>query len=596
MQKSTLALLLVLATFTANAQQSSIDKKMKGFDAFMEKIMKEWNAPGLAVGIVEKDKLVFAKGYGYRDLEKKLPVTPTTLFPIASNTKLFTSVAAGLLVEDGKLEWDKPIKKFDPTIEFYSHELNESVTLRDMLSHRTGISRHDAIWYKSAFTRREMFERLKYMEPSQPLRQGYLYNNLMYMGVGYVIEHLAGKTWESFVNEKILNPLSMTATTFKIDDMEKTSDFAFPYYQKRDTTTLVKYPFYRQMDGVGPCGSIISNIKEMSHWLIALMNKGSYNGKQVLPASVLSATLQPAMAVPNLALESKGYSEVFNAVYGMGRYTASYKGHFLTNHGGAIGGFYSQVSTLLYDGYGVIVLVSGTHTSPMTDVVTRSIYDRLLGVSPTPWQERIYASYLAGKKAEREARKKTGSDKISGTKPSHPLQDYVGKFENPAYGVISITGSESNLAFDYNTVTLPLEHYHYDRFDTPDDELNGKWSINFSTNPQGDVDKVLISMDESEVSFGRTADAALKDPKTLLAYVGKYESPNGGEIDIKSPDSKSIFVVYPGQPQYELIPYKPKTFHLKQFSDTVLQFVEEGGKIIGFKSIDPSGEVLMKRK
>ncbi|MEO8472646.1 MAG: serine hydrolase domain-containing protein, partial [Chryseolinea sp.] len=119
MQKSTLALLLILATFTANAQQSSIDKKMKGFDAFMEKIMKEWNAPGLAVGIVEKDKLVFAKGYGYRDLEKKLPVTPTTLFPIASNTKLFTSVAAGLLVEDGKLEWDKPIRQFDPTIEFY---------------------------------------------------------------------------------------------------------------------------------------------------------------------------------------------------------------------------------------------------------------------------------------------------------------------------------------------------------------------------------------------------------------------------------------------------------------------------------------------
>src|SRR5690349_4581205 len=199
-------LLLVMSLFVCSplqAQTPDVQKSLKGFDAYIARIMKDWNAPGVSVGIVLKDKLVFAKGYGYRDLENKQPITPATLFPIASNTKLFTAVGAGLLVEEGKLAWDKPISEFDPTIRFYNDELTRSVTLRDMLSHRTGISRHDFIWYGSDFTRRELFERLQHLEPSQPVRQGYLYNNLMYMAVGRVMENLTGKTWESFLKERI---------------------------------------------------------------------------------------------------------------------------------------------------------------------------------------------------------------------------------------------------------------------------------------------------------------------------------------------------------------------------------------------------------
>ena len=134
---------------TAEAKNADISQKLQGFDAFMEKTLKDWNAPGIGVGIVIDDKLVFAKGYGYRDIKKKLPITSHTLFPIASNTKLFTAVAAGTLVEEGKLTWDRPIRESVPSIEFYDNALNNTVTLRDMLAHRTGITRHDSIWYKS---------------------------------------------------------------------------------------------------------------------------------------------------------------------------------------------------------------------------------------------------------------------------------------------------------------------------------------------------------------------------------------------------------------------------------------------------------------
>ncbi len=197
---------LLMAYIPLKGQSINVEQRLQGIDQTIDKILKDWNVPGCGIGIVYKDKLVFAKGYGYRNMEKKLPVTPNTLFQIASNSKLFTATAIGFLVDEGKLDWDKPIKKSVPQIQFYNNDLDANVTIRDMLSHRTGISRHDGIWYKSDFTRQEMFDRIKYLEPSLPLRQGYLYNNLMYMAAGQIVEILSGKTWERYVNDRIFTP------------------------------------------------------------------------------------------------------------------------------------------------------------------------------------------------------------------------------------------------------------------------------------------------------------------------------------------------------------------------------------------------------
>ncbi|HWF87932.1 MAG TPA: serine hydrolase domain-containing protein, partial [Pyrinomonadaceae bacterium] len=191
-----IAVLALTSSIVVAQQQDSVEARMNGFDAYMEQMMKDWNAPGIGIGIVMRDKLVFAKGYGFRDYGKKLPYTTTTTQPIASNTKLFTAVAVGLLVEEGKLRWDEPIKQFVPSIRFYNDDLDRSVTIRDMLSHRTGVTRHDSIWYKSTFTRRELWDRLRYLEPSAPMRTKFLYNNLMFTAAGQVVEELSGKTWE----------------------------------------------------------------------------------------------------------------------------------------------------------------------------------------------------------------------------------------------------------------------------------------------------------------------------------------------------------------------------------------------------------------
>ena len=211
-------LIFLLFSFSSktHGQTYNLDKSLNGFDKYIEQVMKDWNSPGIAVGIVIKNELVYSKGFGYRDLENKLPVTSKTLFPIASNTKLFTSVAMGMLVEEGKLAWDEPISSYVPQIKFYNQELYNTVTLRDMLAHRTGISRHDAIWYKSDFSRKELFDRLIYLEPVQPIRQSSLYNNLMYAAAGYCLEIITGRTWEDFVQENIFNPLNMNSAYFTI--------------------------------------------------------------------------------------------------------------------------------------------------------------------------------------------------------------------------------------------------------------------------------------------------------------------------------------------------------------------------------------------
>jgi CubicO group peptidase (beta-lactamase class C family) len=599
LKRLTLLILLALSfglTTHVHAQDKSkeVAQKLQGFDAFMEKTLKEWNAPGIGVGIVVNDKLVFAKGYGYRDYEKKLPITSTTLFPIASNTKLFTSVAAGFLVEEGKLTWDRPIRESISNIGFYDSALNNTVTLRDMLAHRTGITRHDSIWYKSDFTTKELFERLKYLEPKEQPRQLFLYNNMMYAAAGYSIELQSGKPWMDYVREKILKPLQMNSTVYTIADMLKQPDHGVPFTERRDSMELYKIPYYEETGGLAAAGAIISNIEDMSHWLIALMNDGKYGGRQILPPKVLQATLEPAISLPNTAGETRGWWEVLNRAYGMGRQTASYRGRLITYHGGDLPGFHSQISFMPNEHIGVIVFVIGDHTAGLYNPISYNVYERLLGMDLVPWTDRALDIRLKNKKAGTEARSKAGYGLVANTKPSHPISDYVGEYEHPAYGILKIGLKDNQLQFEFHKIRFPMTHFHYDRFDTPDDEQDGKWSVNFSTNPQGDIDRATMSLDEAEATFIRRPPTV--EPGLAQRLAGTYESPSGFKFQVVIRPGSGLYIVSSGSPDQKLIAYKGLKFRVQEFADVVVEFVEGNGQITALKQIDPSGEYVSKRK
>lgn len=588
--------LLSVATTIAMAQvpASEVTMRLKPLDAYMAKIMKDFNSPGIGIAVVSGDQLVFAKGYGYRDYGKKLPFTPKTLFQIASNSKLFTAVAAGMLVEEGQLTWDQPIKQSVPSIHFYNEDLNAQVTLRDMLAHRTGITGHNMVWYKSDDSRAVLFDKLRFLEPKELPRQRYLYNNLMYAIVGQIIELKTGKTWEDFVRQRIFAPLDMGQSLFTVADMLKQPDFGVGYTEKRDSFELYAKPYYEDTAGVAPCSAIISSMEDMSHWLIALMNNGVYQGRQVLPAAVLKATLEPAIAMPNPYLESHGWWELLNPTYGMGRRTASYRGHLITYHSGGFPGFYSQVSFMTKESLGVIVFVLGDHDAMLIDPISYNLYELILGMDPTPWPARMLDIRLKDKAANTAARSKAGGDQVKGTHPSHSLDAYVGEFEHPAYGILRIGLTGDQLQYDFHKMKFPLTHYHYDRFDTPDDEEEGRYSVNFQTNPKGDVDKVVMSLDDGEAVFVRRA--AQVDPALLQKLAGTYAFPNGTKRFVKVQDGKDLLYVRPGLFDIRMLPYKGLKFHCKEFSDTEYEFVLENGAVTALKVIEPSGVQTLSRQ
>jgi CubicO group peptidase (beta-lactamase class C family) len=591
-----LKLLTTAALLTAAsclAQPPSIDplKAMDGFDGYMAKVLKDWNGVGVGVAVVSGDKLVFAKGYGYPDYGNKLPFTPRTMVQIASNTKLFTAVSAGMLVEEGKLSWDAPVRDSVPSIKFYDDKLSSSVTLRDMLSHRTGITRHDTIWFQSDFTRKQLYERLVYLEPQVPIRTLFLYNNLMYVATGYMIELQSGRKWEQFVRSRILDPLDMKSTAFTVDDLKKSPEPSILYNERRDSFDLYNIPHYEDQEAVGPAGAIVSNIEDVSHWLITLMNDGKYQGKQVLPMAALKETLKPAIPVDNEATRKLGWLEIVNPQYCLGRQTLGYRGRLLTLHGGDLPGIHTQVSFLPEEKLGVLVFVIGDHMASMYNGITYNVYERLLGMSETPWSERYLKLHLAAKKSGTEARSKAGAARVPDTKPSHALTDYAGEYRNAAYGVLKIGLKSDQLQFDFHKIQGPLTHYHYDRFDTEDFERFGKFSLNFRTNPQGDIDQTVISLDEAEVTFTKTPEAI--DPKIFEQLSGSYMTPSGIPLEIAVRDGKLSLTSGRVRP---LVQTKGLQFRIASFSDVVFEFVTDGGKVTGLKIRDPSGEVTYPKK
>ena len=570
----------------------TLDARLAGFDEYMARVMKDWNAPGIGVGIVVKDKLVFAKGYGYRDFGNKLPYTPTTTQPIASNSKLFTAVAVGMLVDQGKLEWDKPIRQFVPGIRFYNDELDRTITIRDMLSHRTGVTRHDLIWYKSPFTRRELWDRLRFLEPSAPIRTKFLYNNLMYTAAGSVVEELSGTSWEKFVQQRIFDPLGMTRSTLTIEDNLKGPEPAVPYTERRDGTELYRRPYYTAEVAIAPAGAINSNVRDLSQWVIALLNGGKVDGKQVIPSAVLRETVTPSIAMPNSALESLGWGEQLNSAYGMGRWTSAYRGHLLAYHGGDLPGFHSQISIMPNDSIGVIVLVIGDHVAPFYNGLTYNIYERLLGLPLTPWSERLNEMRLKDKKAQTQARAVAGAGRAQGTKPSHALNDYVGEFEHPAYGLLTIARADTGLTFDLHGIRMPLTHFHSDRVDTPDDEEDGKYSVTFRTSPMGEIDGADLSLDESAVTFARRIPPSLIADATLKAYTGTYVSPSGAKVEVVLRSGEGLMIRGSSE---VLKPWRPHQFRIKEFPDAVVSFTLQDGRVVAMRQRDPSGEYVFPR-
>ncbi len=497
-------LVFIIAVASIEAREDKKENALNGFEDFVHSAMKEWKVPGLALSIVRDGKVLYSKGFGYRDVENRLKVTPETLFAIGSCTKAFTSVTVGLLVDEGRTDWDTPVRNFLPTFKLKDSFASERMTPRDLLCHRSGLPRHDFVWYNATANRKELFERLQYLEPNADFRTAYQYQNLMFMTAGYLVEQTAGIPWEEFVRDRIFGPLGMKDSNFSVEDSQKVQDYALPYLERDDE--VIEIPF-RNIDTIGPAGSINSNVTDMAQWILLNLNKGKFGDQQIVSEASLREIHSPQM----IATKVMQFDESFYNLYGMGWLITSYRGHLLLVHQGGIDGFTALVSLMPRDNMGLVILTN-LNGNPIPPIVMYRAYDRLLGLEPIPWGKRVKEIMERAKNEAEKAKKEQDEDRKLNTTPSHPLEDYVGDYENPGYGILSIQKEGNSLVAVFNSISYTGTHYHYDVFEFQNEQMDESRKVSFFTDVKGNINKLSVPLEPmvDPIVFTRAPDKKMK--------------------------------------------------------------------------------------
>lgn len=560
--------------------------RLQGLDDFVRGVLKDWQGRGVALAIVQGDEVIYAQGFGLRDEAQTLPVTTQTLFPIASCTKAFTAASLAILADRGKLDWDTPVREYLPAFKLYDPLTSERVTARDLMSHRTGLPRHDLSWYhNTALTREEFLRRLRYLEPTKDFRSFWQYQNLMYMAAGCLVEEIAGQPWEPFIRQHFFQPLEMTRSNFSmVQTALEDSDHSRPY--RKQGNEVREIPFFEADTVCAPAGAIVSCIAEMSNWVVMQLNRGKYKGRQIISETQLQQMHTPQMVVP----ESGQYSEMPYASYALGWNVKPYRGSPMITHSGGIDGFRALTTLFPAQKTGVIVL-SNMHQLNIPEILTYNVFERLLGLDETRWNERFLQEYGSAREAEQKGKEQSEQMRIANTSPSHALEAYTGDFEHPGYGIFSVTLKEGTLQGLFNGMSLPIRHYHYDIFELLWEQWDEAMKISFLTNVRGDIATLVTPFEPTgnDIVFKRIPDRKMRERTFLEQFVGVYELLDM-QFVVSLKQEHTLSVSVPGQSDYQLEPYKENTFLVKGSSDKSIAFQRDtDGTVTGLDATLPQG-------
>lgn len=447
------------------------------FDQMVQEGLKLWDSPSVAVGVIKDGKVALCEGYGLRDVEKNQKATGKTLYQIGSCSKAFTSALVAIMVDQGKLSWDTPIRNYVPEVTLYDAFTSENCTLRDLLSHRTGIPRHEYSWYRTDFTRKELVEHMKYLEPNQPFRTKFQYNNYGYILAGYIVEKLTGKTYEECLDEYLFEPLGMKRSCCYIDDIEQDADHAEPYDRPEEGTMngLKKIPFYRasredRAAGVGApfaaAGSIDSCAEDMLKWVQLHLEGGKTpDGRQMISQESMEEMHKPSMILDSpldMPMEETKFW-----CYGMGWFAEVYRGHKILQHGGNIDGF-SGFTSFVPDLNLGVVAYTNLNSSFLHYALGRTVIDHYLGIEDGDWVKRYHDFVAERRNGSKNIMERFTGKKVEGTSLSHPLEEYAGTYTREGYSPCVIRQENDTLVMEFLDRPNTLTHFHYDTFVTGD--------------------------------------------------------------------------------------------------------------------------------
>ncbi len=598
MFRQSLLLVFFAMTLPICAQNTSVlDKRdpvltlPAEFDDFIASQMKIWHVPGMAVAVVTKDRVVLAKGYGYADLETQRMVSTRTVFPIASLTKSLTVAALLVLAREGKIDLDKPVRTYLPDFQMHDTYATQTLTTRDLLSHRSGLPRHEYVWFGTQQSRENLYGKLRFLEAITPPRTEFQYQNLMYMTAGYLGGRVTGSDWESLVQQKILMPLKMERTSFTLPKLRADADHAIGY-AKPAQQSVVKID-YEALNAIGPAGSINASISDMASYAQMFLRK---SGGPLRPDDIAQ------MSRPHTAIaELSPFSERGITNYGMGLFTSSYRGHRYAFHGGNLTGVSSYFAFFPEQGFAVVALSNMT-SSLLPNVVAFRIFDHMIKQAPIDWSQRLLKIQEAASADETRSKQQNITQKRAGTQPSHDLHEYVGEYLHPGYGAVSIIDNAGVFEMHFNGEKTPISHLHFDVFQAPTNPLNrlGRFKVMFHTDWSGEIAALSIPFEPrlNDIRFVKQANPGMRHDSFLQRFVGTYEL-RGRSVTVTK-RAESLIIEFTGQSPYVLEGVRGSLFRINGLSGYSVEFAArnagESEPIEQMTVFQPNGIYVAERK
>jgi CubicO group peptidase (beta-lactamase class C family) len=490
--------LLAELTVSFTPAQTSSPDVPKDLDPVASRVLKEFDVPGLAVAIVKDGKVVLSKGYGVRKLGESTPVDENTLFGIASNTKAFTSAALAMLVDEGKIAWDDPVTKHLPIFQLYDPYVTREMTIRDLLTHRSGLGlgAGDLLWWPPTdYSREEIIRRFRYVKPATSFRSRYAYDNVLYMIAGQIVAAVSGKTWDDFIKERIFIPLGMTTSNTSIAALSASLDAASPHARVEGSLKVIAP---QPLENVGPAGSINSSVAEMAKWLMVQLNRGQLSAGRRLFSERQSREVWSAQTItplsdppPHLA----GLKANFSA-YGLGWGLTEYRGFKTVSHTGGLLGYVSRVTLVPELNLGVVVLTN-QQSGGAFQSLTYGILDYYMKAPATDWVAAFKKSEEMALARAADVTKRQASTRVADSKPSLPLAKYAGRYNDAWYGDITINmeGDKLVIRFSHTPALVgDLEHWQHNTFVARwrDRSLDADAFVTFALRPDGSIEQMKM--------------------------------------------------------------------------------------------------------
>jgi CubicO group peptidase (beta-lactamase class C family) len=578
--KSWLAVIVFYALVSPNllpAREATPAKILSQLPAHVDGLMAEWKVSGLSVAVIKGDQVIWERGFGRTIGNENVPVTPETPFAIGSATKAFTALGLMLLVQENKVDLDQPVANYLPGFKIADPYVTANLTVRDILSHRSGIPRHDLVWFGSERSREELVKAIAFLPIGRDWRAVFKYNNLMYALAGYLTQKVSGKLWEDYIQQEVLSPLSMVHT-----------DFSYRLSERGPGNAMA------------PAGGIVSTVRDLSLWLRFFLRGGKADGETVLAEQLIAEIQTPQVVIG--ALPSDG--ENLLTAYGLGWFIGCYRGHYLVYHGGNVKGFTAHVSFLPREKIGLVVLCNAS-LSPVPELVALQIYDRLLNLPHIAWEKKAANQlFKPAQNMATQIREYKSAQRLPGTQPSHALADYTGVYLHPAYGELEVLQHNEGLFVRFHGQESKLVHHHYDIFilENLQVELNlqgyGDIEVQFNGDLQGKISiaEIRFEPEAEPVRMLKKEPEQFTSAEYLERFAGVYASENS-DITIYV-QNQTLFASLAGGGQViELVAEKENLFCFKIQPMMKVEFqINAKGKAMAAILSHPGGQSIAKRK